>query len=104
MAESEDGGRGSKPEGGWNGRTDPAGPEVAGAEQSLGARRDHGKPPQLTYDPQERAAEKARAREQDEEDLKSGKVTPEQLSKRNGFFSSLDLRNARIVRPRGKFK
>lgn len=50
------------------------------------------------YDPRVRAEEKQRAREQDEEDLRKGKVTSEELSQRNGFFSSLDLSNARIKR------
>ncbi len=50
------------------------------------------------YDPKERALEKQRSREQDDADLKSGKITKEELSKRNGFFSSLDIKNAKIVR------
>jgi hypothetical protein len=57
-----------------------------------------------TFDPKARAAEKQAARDKDEADLKSGKVTREELSKRNGFFSSLDIKNATIVRPKGKFK
>lgn len=50
------------------------------------------------YDPEQRMLEKQRAREQDDIDLKSGKVTKEELSKRNGFFSSLDIKSAKIVR------
>jgi hypothetical protein len=56
------------------------------------------------YDPKERALEKQLSREQDEADLKSGKVTKEELSKRNGFFSSLDFKNAKIVRRSGNDK
>lgn len=50
------------------------------------------------YDPRERALEKQRARDQDDEDLRTGKVTREELSQRNGFFSSLDFSNAIIRR------
>lgn len=50
------------------------------------------------YDPVARDKEKQRAREQDEEDLKTGKVTREELSKRNGFFSSIDIISSKIQR------
>lgn len=50
------------------------------------------------YDPKERALEKQRSRDQDEADLKSGKISREELSKRNGFLSSLDIKNATIRR------
>lgn len=56
------------------------------------------------YDPKERALEKQRSREQDDADLKSGKVTREELSKRNGFFSSLDIQSSKIVFPRRRNK
>lgn len=49
------------------------------------------------YDPRERALEKQRAREQDDEDLRTGKITREELSQRNGFFSSLDIANSKII-------
>lgn len=52
------------------------------------------------YDPAERALEKQRARDQDDEDLRTGKVTREELSRRNGFFSSLDFSKARIRFPK----
>ena len=52
--------------------------------------------PTSYYDPAERAREKQRAREQDDEDLRTGKVTREELSQRNGFFSSLDFSKATI--------
>lgn len=65
-----------------------------------------GKPPKIeveTFDPEERRREKQAAREKDDEDLRTGKVTAEQLRKRNGFFSSLDFTNSRI-RFRGRPK
>ena len=52
------------------------------------------------YDPVARAKEKQRAREQDEEDLKTGKITRLDLAKHNSFFSSLDFSNAKIKGPR----
>lgn len=57
-----------------------------------------------TFCPIERAREKQAAREQDEKDLREGKVTREELRKRNGFFSSLDLRNARVITSRNRFR
>lgn len=38
------------------------------------------------YDPAERAREKQAARDQDESDLASGKITIHELIRRNGFF------------------
>ena len=46
------------------------------------------------YDPAERAAEKARSREQDELDLASGAKTHEQLRRENGQFA---FRNAVVL-------
>ncbi len=43
-------------------------------------------------------ARKRRARAMDERALKSGKVSAEELFKRNFFFEGLDFRKARIVR------
>ena len=56
------------------------------------------------FDPNERALEKQRSRDQDQADLESGKVSKEELSKRNGFFSSLDIKNGTIVRRSSKFR
>lgn len=53
------------------------------------------KEPQF-YDPAERAREKLRARDKDEADLGSGKVTRDELAARNGFFSSVAIRQGRI--------
>lgn len=49
------------------------------------------------FNPKQRALEKQRAREQDDEDLRTGRVTREELSQRNGFFSSLDIANSKII-------
>lgn len=51
-----------------------------------------------TFDPVERAREKQASRERDELDLKEGRVTREELSRRNGFFSSLDVIDSHILR------
>ena len=66
--------------------------------KSFAVRRGGSSPSTRTnyYNPKERALEKQRAREQDDEDLRTGKVTREELSKRNGFFSSLDFSNSTI--------
>lgn len=45
-----------------------------------------------TYDPRERAREKQRSRDQDAEDLRTGKKTREQLTKENSPFSGLVLK------------
>lgn len=55
------------------------------------------------YDPIERQREKQLSREQDDHDLLSGAVSREELGKRNGLFSSLDLSTARVVR-RGRVR
>lgn len=44
------------------------------------------------------SAHKKRSRAKDERALKSGKVSAEELFKRNFFFEGLDLRKARIIR------
>lgn len=80
---------------------DPRGPEAEDRGTSLPAQGDQGKPVELgTFDPIERRREKQAARDKDEEDLRAGRVTPEELSKRNGFFSALDIKNAKIVLPK----
>lgn len=53
------------------------------------------------YDPKERARQKQLSREQDEQDLKSGKITKEELRKKNGFFSSLNIENSEVILKRG---
>lgn len=45
-----------------------------------------------TYDPRERSREKQRSRDQDAEDLRTGKKTREQLIKENSPFSGLILK------------
>lgn len=50
----------------------------------------------------DRAKEKQQSRDQDEQDLRDGKVTKEELRKRNGFFSCLDLSNFKILLKNGK--
>ena len=50
----------------------------------------------------ERSAHKKRSRAIDERALKSGKVSAEELFKRNFFFEGLDFRKARIIRYAGK--
>lgn len=57
--------------------------------------------PMNRYDPRERQREKQRAREQDDRDLRSGAVSADELGRRNGLFSPLDLSAARI-RSRGR--
>lgn len=44
------------------------------------------------YDPAERAKEKQESRERDEEALRSGEKTQEQLRKENGWFSSIKFK------------
>ena len=60
--------------------------------------------PNSIFNPKQRALEKQKSRDQDDADLKSGKISQEELSKRNGFFSSLDWSNAKIVFPRSSRK
>jgi len=59
---------------------------------------------QATFDPAEHRSEKARARKQDDDDLAAGIVTPQELNRRNGLFSSVDLSKATVRRrnPKGK--
>lgn len=52
--------------------------------------------------PKERMAEKQRQRDQDDADLREGRVTREELRLRNGLFSGLDIDWSKakiIVRP-----
>ena len=44
-----------------------------------------------------RQVEKADARRADAEDLRSGRVSQSELGRRNGFFSALDMRDARVA-------
>lgn len=44
-----------------------------------------------------RQAEKAEARRADAEDLRLGRVSPAKVAHKNGFFSALDMRGARIA-------
>lgn len=55
------------------------------------------------YNPHERMREKQLRREQDDRDLAAGLISKEELSRRNGLFSSLDLSGAKIVR-RGRIR
>lgn len=48
-------------------------------------------------DQDSRQVEKAQARRADAEDLRSGRVSPAEMTRRNGFFSALDMRGARIA-------
>lgn len=50
------------------------------------------------YSPSERQREKQLAREQDDRDLRAGRVSAAELSATNGLFSSLDVARARIRR------
>lgn len=52
------------------------------------------------YDPMERQREKQRSRDQDDHDLRMGVVSRQELSERNGFFSSLDIAGSSIRRRR----
>jgi hypothetical protein len=47
-------------------------------------------------DPRKRAAEKQASRDRDLERLRTGKVTPEQLTKENSFFDALDIASFKI--------
>ena len=44
-----------------------------------------------------RQREKQRARDRDAEDLRSGRVSQDELARHNGFFSAFDLSKARIL-------
>jgi hypothetical protein len=48
------------------------------------------------YDPNARIREKQAARDQDDADLASGRVSAAELARRNDFFVGLDVRNAEI--------
>lgn len=52
------------------------------------------------FDPVELRALKQQAREQDDADLLAGRVTPAQLSQRNGLCSGLDFSRAYVRRRR----
>jgi hypothetical protein len=58
-------------------------------------------PQQLYFDPVARQREKHQARAQDDSDLSAGRVSPEELNRRNGFFSGLDFSRA-SMRRRGR--
>ena len=49
-----------------------------------------------TFDPAERIRQKQLAREKDEADLKAGRVTKEELQKRNAFIPADWARNAKL--------
>jgi hypothetical protein len=53
------------------------------------------------YDPVARQLEKQRAREQDDRDLRSGAVSPDELRLRNGAFAAVDLSRA-VIRRRSR--
>lgn len=48
------------------------------------------------FDPEERIREKQLAREQDERDLRGGRVSAEELQARNSFVHGLDIENAKL--------
>ena len=48
------------------------------------------------FDPEERIREKQLAREQDDRDLREGRVSAEELPTRNSFVHGLDIENARL--------
>jgi hypothetical protein len=52
------------------------------------------------FNPVQRRLEKQRDREQDDLDLRDGRVSRAELARRNGFFSSLDLSGASVRRRR----
>jgi hypothetical protein len=52
------------------------------------------------FDPAERERAKQAAREQDDADLRNGRVSVDEMQKRNGFFSGLDFSKASIRRGR----
>lgn len=49
------------------------------------------------FDPEERIREKQIAREQDERDLREGRLSADELQQRNSFVRGLDIKNARLV-------
>lgn len=50
------------------------------------------------YNPIAREQEKQRARVQDDCDLRSGSISRQELNKRNGLFSSIDMSRASLRR------
>lgn len=50
-----------------------------------------------TFDPKERMREKQAARDADDEALRTGRITREELQRQNSFAAGLDLRNAKVV-------
>lgn len=48
------------------------------------------------YDPNARIREKQAARDEDDADLASGRVSAAEISVRNNFFAGLDVRSAEI--------
>ncbi len=50
------------------------------------------------FDPKERAAKKQASRDQDERDLASGKISREEMQKRNGFIPGDIARSAKILK------
>jgi hypothetical protein len=49
------------------------------------------------YSPAERQQEKERHRASDADDLRSGRISRDELRARNGFFSSLDIVESSII-------
>lgn len=49
------------------------------------------------YSPAERQKEKERQRASDADDLRSGRISRDELRARNGFFSSLDIVGSSII-------
>lgn len=49
------------------------------------------------YDPVSRRAEKERQRASDEDDLRSGRISPEEMNRRNGFFASLEIIESEVI-------
>ena len=52
------------------------------------------------FDPEELRRQKQLARAKDDEDLREGRVTREELRLRNGLFSGVDLSRATVRIPR----
>lgn len=50
------------------------------------------------YDPEQRAHEKQLARERDERDLASGRISREDLRSKNSMFAGIDVSKGRIIR------
>lgn len=54
-------------------------------------------PRRRVLDQARRQAEKAASRLEDADDLRSGRVSPVELGRRNDFFANFDMANAKIV-------